>query len=39
MLSIYKDGIGIQSIVNKEDTKYIQVSELESEFRKIYELK
>lgn len=37
MVSIYKDGIGIESIVNKDEARYIKVDELEPEIRRIYE--
>lgn len=37
MFSIYKDGIGIESIINEDNARYIKVDELEPEIRRIYE--
>lgn len=37
MYSIYKNGEGVESIINKEEINYINVNELEPELQKIYE--
>lgn len=37
MYSIYKNGEGVESVINKEDISYINVNELEPELQRIYE--
>lgn len=36
MFSVYKDGRGIESIINEDEASYIKVDELELEIRRIY---
>lgn len=37
MLVIYEDGQGIQSVINEENAKYIDIDDMHSEIQKIYE--
>ncbi|WP_133014366.1 EAL domain-containing protein [Clostridium cuniculi] len=37
MYSIYKNGEGVESIINREDISYININELEPELQRIYE--
>lgn len=37
MLVIYEDGQGIQSVINEENAKYINIDDMHSEIQKIYE--
>ena len=37
MYSIYKNGQGVESIINREDISYVNINDLDTELQKIYE--